>query len=326
MNSLALLLCPGCGCLSIDGRARCANCDEVGQFLDERFVTFDTPTTTATAVLSWPDEFVRRLPGWADDLQAGKPIPAEMQQALQRHQLATESHALTPLGENVRYHLDEFRWQQGRGGLDGMLELASLGAAPRILDIGCGAGQTLRQMQLDRPVALVGVDRDQTALALGLRLSQTEGKDITLVAADATGLPFSDNTFDLVLTRVALNYMHQRTALQEMTRVLRPGGMLFCKVENVRHDLAYLRSASSLKEVVCRIRDLAWGSWHAATGLQLTPGSTLRGGRAFGSPFRLRRILRKLGCQVVQASDSPNGPTFAGGRTQTILLARKMPQ
>jgi SAM-dependent methyltransferase len=273
---------------------------------------------SASAIAAWPESFVRALPGWADSGLAGAD-----RESLQRYGVIEGDASLTPLGRTIHYHLDEYRWQKGRKGLDGVLELAALGPAPRILDVGCGAAQTLRLLEPDRPVELYGIDAEPTALALGWRLAAIEGIPIALVAASATRLPFRDASFDLVLTRVALNYMHQRTALAEMTRVLRPGGFLFCRVERVWHDVRILLSTLNPKTIVCGLRDLGWGVIHAATGWQATPGGKVRGSRVFASTGRLARMLAPFDCQVIKSVESPNGLSVLGRRTQQIVLAQK---
>ena len=67
----------------------------------------------------------------------------------------------------------------------------------------------MRLLERNHLVDLVGVDVDLTSLALGYYFAQIESLPVTLVMATSHALPFKDTSFDLVLTRVALNYMHQ---------------------------------------------------------------------------------------------------------------------
>ena len=93
----------------------------------------------------------------------------------------------------------------------------------RILDIGCGAGQTLVGSNLSGDVFAVGIDVDHSALVLGKGLS----KAIHFVSGRGESLPFRNDFFDLVICRVALPYMHVSTALSEMARVTAAGGDLW---------------------------------------------------------------------------------------------------
>ena len=93
----------------------------------------------------------------------------------------------------------------------------------RILDVGCGAGQTLLGCNLDEGVFAVGLDTDESAIALGKQLTTS----IHFVVGEGAALPFADGCFDLVICRVALPYMHVARALSEMSRVLVGGGDLW---------------------------------------------------------------------------------------------------
>ncbi|MFN2530928.1 MAG: class I SAM-dependent methyltransferase [Pyrinomonadaceae bacterium] len=93
----------------------------------------------------------------------------------------------------------------------------------RILDVGCGAGQILIASNLATNVLAVGLDLDQEALQLGKELTDS----VRFVRATGEALPFVDNSFDLLVCRVALPYMHVARAVKEMGRVLTSGGSLW---------------------------------------------------------------------------------------------------
>jgi ubiquinone/menaquinone biosynthesis C-methylase UbiE len=93
----------------------------------------------------------------------------------------------------------------------------------RILDVGCGVGQTLIASNLPETAFAVGVDLDHSALAYGVE--HTDG--IHFVRAKGEALPFFEDSFELVICRVALPYMHVSRALDEMSRVLTEGGELW---------------------------------------------------------------------------------------------------
>ena len=85
------------------------------------------------------------------------------------------------------------------------------------------AGQTLLASDLPDGVLAAGVDVDYSALSAGREMSAGIG----LVNAEGESLPFCKETFDLVICRVALPYMHVTRAVREMARVLRVGGDLW---------------------------------------------------------------------------------------------------
>jgi ubiquinone/menaquinone biosynthesis C-methylase UbiE len=91
----------------------------------------------------------------------------------------------------------------------------------RILDVGCGAGQTLIAAYPQHQC--FGIDIDQEALSLGRTLTQK----VAFTRGQAERLPFEDRQFDLVVARVSLAYTDISQSLREIRRVLRPDGALW---------------------------------------------------------------------------------------------------
>ena len=97
--------------------------------------------------------------------------------------------------------------------------------ATRVLDIACGTGLLLKSFaeRADRP-ALVGIDRVPAMLDAA---KENIGQQATLLEGEAENLPFDDAGFDLITSTNALHYFEDATAaLQEMRRVISPGGNL----------------------------------------------------------------------------------------------------
>lgn len=120
------------------------------------------------------------------------------------------------------YHLRELEMALAAG--PGELTPSLPAGGGRVLDIGCGAGQTLMALPREGWQA-VGIDIDPGSISLGRELLAKRGiHNIHLLAAPAEHLPFAPATFDYIISRVALPYTDIPQALAEMTRVLRPEG------------------------------------------------------------------------------------------------------
>jgi ubiquinone/menaquinone biosynthesis C-methylase UbiE len=93
----------------------------------------------------------------------------------------------------------------------------------KILDIGAGTGQTLLYMKKLYPKAdLHGVDASTVAVNLAHHHGLAQVKK-----AKAEKLPFTDNTFDLILMLDVLEHIKNDTkAITEAKRVLKTGGHL----------------------------------------------------------------------------------------------------
>lgn len=131
----------------------------------------------------------------------------------------------------------------------------------RILDVGCGAGQTLIGCHLAEGVFAVGLDTDDSAVALGKQLA----RDIQFVIGRGESLPFADGYFDLVICRVALPYMHVATALAEMSRVTAAGGNLWL----VLHPLGMTVRELGANIAHLQIKAALYRTWVLLNGLSL---------------------------------------------------------
>lgn len=90
----------------------------------------------------------------------------------------------------------------------------------RVLDLGCGEGRFCR-MLADRGASTVGID---PAAAMTREASLRHGRG-AYVRSAAEGLPFVEDTFDLVVSYVTLvDIVRYREAIAEAARVLRRGG------------------------------------------------------------------------------------------------------
>jgi len=100
----------------------------------------------------------------------------------------------------------------------------------RIIDVGCGIGQSLIASELDPGVTAVGADVD----ALSLQYGSRQFGGIRFVQAAAERLPFRDGTFDLFIARVSFPYTNLPLAAREAARVLRPGGRIWLVLHPLR--------------------------------------------------------------------------------------------
>lgn len=125
-----------------------------------------------------------------------------------------------------------------------------------VLDVGCGAGQTLIAANLEGSTQAYGIDSDFKALRLGRQLTRR----VHFVCARGERLPLHANAFDFVISRVASPYMHIPTALAEMARVLQPGGRLWLVLHPCSmtfRELARSLRSLSLKDALFRMYVLA---------------------------------------------------------------------
>ncbi|MCB9110667.1 MAG: class I SAM-dependent methyltransferase [Anaerolineales bacterium] len=103
---------------------------------------------------------------------------------------------------------------------------AGLKDARRVLEVGCGTGAILRE--LETPAALHGVDLDPAALTQAL----VNARAASLTRGNGLSLPYSDSTFDIVYCHYFLLWVNDPLqAVLEMKRVTSRGGYVLALAE-----------------------------------------------------------------------------------------------
>ena len=119
-------------------------------------------------------------------------------------------------------------------------EWATGRAAGRTLEVAVGTGRNLPYYPRDIP--LMGVDVSRQMLDIAKQRAARLRREVEFQLADAQALPFADCCFDVVVATLALcSIPDDQAAVDEMSRVLRPGGRLVL-LEHVRSPLAPVRA------------------------------------------------------------------------------------
>jgi ubiquinone/menaquinone biosynthesis C-methylase UbiE len=172
-------------------------------------------------------------------------------------------------------------------------DLIQIDPADKILDIGCGTGALLPDLESLSPATIYGADVSQSHLEQALQTSQ----ESILIGADVHHLPFIENEFDMVVSHYFLMWIGDAShAIQELCRVIKPGGYLVAFAEpdyggridyppefiNLREHqisgllqagadprmgrkLRYLFHEADLEEVHCGVYD---GRWEKALDIE----------------------------------------------------------
>ena len=119
-----------------------------------------------------------------------------------------------------------------------------LKSGDKLLEVGCGQGVFLKRIVKTYGVDAVGVDVSEKSIKYA-RQNQ-KGRLVEFVVGDALNLPFQNDSFSVVISFDLLEHIaDQEKAVEEMTRVLKPEGLLIIYSLNKRYKytLDWLREA-----------------------------------------------------------------------------------
>jgi ubiquinone/menaquinone biosynthesis C-methylase UbiE len=109
---------------------------------------------------------------------------------------------------------------------------AALSAGERVLDVACGTGVVARLAaeRLGAGGTVAALDVNPAMLAAA-RSTPSSGATIQWYETAAEAMPLPDDTFDVVLCQLGLQFVtDKKAALREMRRVLAPGGRVLVSV------------------------------------------------------------------------------------------------
>lgn len=94
-----------------------------------------------------------------------------------------------------------------------------------VLDVACGTGEFESLLLADNPTQqMVGVDISDKMLAIAAQKCHAH-PNVSFQTAEASALPFVNNSFDVIVSANAFHYFDDpNAALAEMQRVLKPNG------------------------------------------------------------------------------------------------------
>lgn len=97
----------------------------------------------------------------------------------------------------------------------------------RLLDIGCGSGQTaIPASRMGHKVT--GLDIAENLIEHADEVAKLEGLDARFDVGDAENLPYEDNSYDVVISMIGAMFAPRpEKVVSEIARVLRPGGKLY---------------------------------------------------------------------------------------------------
>lgn len=174
--------------------------------------------------------------------------------------------------------------------------LVDFAPGSRVLVVGCGEGQQLRQLAAQGCVA-TGTDRAEGYVAALVG----EGLDARVAPAEA--LPFASASFAGIVCAGTLAATDERKAIAEWNRVLAPGGQIKFSCQGFGHGMLCCVTATDWRTRIYGARMIV-NTWvYRLTGRRL-PG--WMGNAVCQSESRLGSYYSRLGLRLVRRFVSTN--------------------
>jgi ubiquinone/menaquinone biosynthesis C-methylase UbiE len=97
-----------------------------------------------------------------------------------------------------------------------------------ILDVGTGSGLAVRELRKTTPSVgfIIGIDSSDEMIRLAHRRASAGLKNVKFLKMPAEELRFPNDFFDVVVSNCGINIAHFSQCIKEISRVLRPSGVL----------------------------------------------------------------------------------------------------
>jgi ubiquinone/menaquinone biosynthesis C-methylase UbiE len=171
---------------------------------------------------------------------------------------------------------------------------AGLPGGGRVLEVAPGPGYFAIELARLGPYHVVGLDISHAFVRIATANAARAGVEVEFRQGDAASMPFDSDSFDLVYCRAAFkNFSEPARTLEEMYRVLRPGGRAV--VNDLRRD-------ASPDEIAAAVGEMGLGPINAALTKRIFRHSLLK--RAYRpEDFRQMASRTPFGtCEVRTAS------------------------
>ena len=135
---------------------------------------------------------------------------------------------------NDRISLHEKYSTNKQGWFNWLFNQIDFSRVNRLLELGCGNGKLWQENRIDlrnREIFLSDISEGMVE-----EVRNKLGSDFNCIVADAEKIPFKDAYFDSIIANHVLFYLNDlNQGLKEISRVLKPNGVLYCSTYGSNH-------------------------------------------------------------------------------------------
>ncbi len=107
-----------------------------------------------------------------------------------------------------------------------LIQWAGIAPGTRVLDLGCGVGQTSCLLAKRYAAEVTGLDKSARMVARATERARQSASPAAFVEGDAYAMPFEPERFDVVFAESVTLFLDRAKVLAECFRVMAPGGLI----------------------------------------------------------------------------------------------------
>lgn len=158
----------------------------------------------------------------------------------------------------------------------------------KILEIGCGPGALSQALARWYPNAeIIGSDYDSAFI----EFAKKQAPSIEFIEADATALPFEENTFDVTISHTVQEHVDPEKFFSEQYRVLKKGGVILV--------LSARRGINHYADFIAEETDFEREIWHRVSDYYDKSSQEIGVGKYSVSEQELPLLMEKYGFREV---------------------------
>lgn len=105
-----------------------------------------------------------------------------------------------------------------------IFKLEDINNTSKILDVGCGTGQTAAYLAYKYGAKVTGIDVSPTMVAKAKKRIKKNRLPVKIIQGSIEEIPLPDNHFDFIISESVLSFVNKPRALNEIFRLLKSGG------------------------------------------------------------------------------------------------------
>ena len=105
-----------------------------------------------------------------------------------------------------------------------IFENEKVSKSSRILDVGCGTGQTAAYLASKYGAKVTGIDSNPTMIEKAKGRIKKDHLPVKIIQCSILQTPLPNNTFDFIISESVLTFVDKPSALKEIYRLLKNGG------------------------------------------------------------------------------------------------------